>query len=280
MAKQRELFFVILGFFLLFVSVDSLASEENRDHISIGQKVYQGQRDYVFRDQFGREAIFRGWNVSGAVKLISMNFMPFKNTKDARRAFKDLRKRTGTNIVRFTIGWEGVHTGPNQYNKEYLNQIVSQMKAAIENKIHVIVDYHQDLYSRYIWHKKSKFSGNGAPKWIIPKRILQKREKCLLCTHWGVNNKLNKVTMEAFRSFWNNEKVIYQGGEYFVQDEFIKQVGAMARAVKTGLTPDEFSYIIGINPFNEPVDGGMEKLSPNEWYHKKLYPLWINFHNQ
>ena len=33
----------------------------------------------TFRDQFGRQALFRGWNVSGRVKLSDAGFLPFKN---------------------------------------------------------------------------------------------------------------------------------------------------------------------------------------------------------
>ena len=38
--------------------------------------------------------------------------------------------------------------------------------------------------------------------------------------------------------------------------------------LKRNLSEKEQNYIIGLNPMNEPIDGGFGKLSSNEWYKK------------
>ena len=51
-------------------------------------KKYKDKVDPIFVDGLGREVYFRGWNISGAVKLKSMGFKPFKTPEDAAWALK------------------------------------------------------------------------------------------------------------------------------------------------------------------------------------------------
>lgn len=246
----------------------------NVNDIFVSTKTINGTTDHIFRDVFGREAYFRGWNVSGAVKLISMGFKPFKNLNDAKKTFKDLRTKTGTNVIRYTLSWEGVHPEVDQIDEKYLSDTVSFIKEAIKNKIYIILDYHQDLYSRYLFHNKSKFTGNGAPYWIVPKELYPD-EKCLVCFHWGMNNKLNKTIMSAYKNFWDNSEIPTKKGTRNVQTEFLWQVEKTLKYIQSHLTTFEFQYILGLNPMNEPIDGGHGKLSTKEWYKQKIWPFYF-----
>lgn len=261
----------------LQASIQLLSFEKGIQATRIGAKTknIMGQKDSVFRDGLGREVLFRGWNVSGAVKLKSMGFKPFKNVKDARRAFRQLRERTGTNIIRYTISWEGIHPDVDKIDYKYLNDTVLFIKEAIKNKIYVILDYHQDLYSRGLWNKDSKHTGNGAPAWIVPKEIYPK-EKCRICFHWGIHNVLNPTIKLAYRNFWNNAPLPTKKGERYAQTEFFWQLKHMLSYIKKHLSPREFSYILGLNPMNEPIHGGYNGVSSKEWYQDKLWSFYFN----
>ena len=151
--------FTLLGpvFSILFIFFQQeILSQE----IFLGEKNFKEKKDTIFIDNFGREVYFRGWNISGAVKLKSMNYKPFKNIDDASQAFRDLRERTGSNIIRYTLSWEAIHPQVDTINYNYLQEITFQIKEAIKNNIYILLDYHQDLFSRHLFNKNSKFTGN------------------------------------------------------------------------------------------------------------------------
>ncbi|RLA63478.1 MAG: glycosyl hydrolase family 5 [Epsilonproteobacteria bacterium] len=259
--------------FLIFINAPFAYSADGVNEISIGSKEYQGRRDFIFRDSLGREAYFRGYNVSGAVKLKSMGFRPFKNVSDAKKSLELLRKKTGSNLIRYTISWEGAQLDIDTIDQKYLKDITAQIKVAIKNKIYILLDYHQDLFSRYLFHKDSKFTGNGAPKFIIEGSKYPK-EKCFLCISWSVANKLNKTIMLAFQNFWNNVEINTSKGKRKIQGEFLWQMEKVLTHLKKNLSPKEWDFILGLDPFNEPVDGGIEELSYVEWNEKKLYAFY------
>jgi endoglycosylceramidase len=256
----------------------SFQDDPRSNEITIGQKNYNGQKDFVFYDGLGREVYFRGWNVSGGIKLSSMGFKPFKNTEDANFSFGLMEEKTGSNAVRFTISWEGVQPDVNEIDEKYLRDITSQIKTAIAHKIYVLLDFHQDLYSRYLFHPGSKYTGNGAPKFIIEGGDYPP-EECFICFHWGMANKLNKVLLLAVRNFWSNSPIHTKVGERRVQDEFLWQMEKVLAYLKKELTPQEFSFILGLDPFNEPIDGETEGVSDTEWNKTKIYSFYFKVRN-
>ena len=232
------------------------------------------QGNYIFKDSFGREVFFRGWNVSGAVKLTSTGFKAFKNISDAKKSLKLLREKTGSNIIRYTIAWEGAHLEVDTIDQKYLRDITEQIKEAIRNKIYILLDYHQDLFSRHLFHQDSKYTGNGAPKYIIEGSSYEK-EGCLVCgIAWSVNTVLNKTITLAYRNFWNNIFIDTKKGKRDIQGEYLWQLEKVLNYLKKNLTPFEWNYILGLDPFNEPSDGGLEGLSDVEWNRQKLYPFY------
>lgn len=260
----------ILLLLLLSFNLNASLSDHRARKISIGSKTYEGNTDYVFRDALGREVYLRGWNVSGAVKLKSMGYIPFKTTADAEVAFRELRAKTGSNVIRFTIGWEGVHPDVDVIDYNYLKNVKEQIQEATKNGIYVLLDYHQDLYSRHLWNEKSKYTGNGAPSWIVPDELYED-ERCLICFHWGINNVFNKPIKKAYVNFWNDAAIPTKKGTRFVQTEFLYQLGKVFKYLKENLSEEEFDYILGINPMNEPIDGGMQGLSSDQWYKEKIW---------
>ncbi|WP_108928716.1 glycosyl hydrolase family 5 [Leptospira johnsonii] len=242
--------------------------------ILVGDKTYNGVTDKIFLDGLGREVSFRGFNISGNVKLVQHGFKPFANDSDAETAFNRLGKTTGSNMIRFTIAWEGTHPSVNTINYSYLDAIISQMKKAISKKMYILLDYHQDLYSRHLFNKNSWHTGNGAPSWIISGSSYPSEYCGIICANWSQNNLTNEAVRRGFRNFWNNASISTSSGTRYVQTEYLWQIGMTAAYIKEKLSSEEFDYIVGLDPFNEPVDGGMEGLNPAQWDNQKLWPFY------
>ncbi len=249
--------------------------------IQVREKVvtYQGQTytDQVFQDELGREAFFRGWNVSGSVKLVESGFKPFRSEEDAQAAFDDLRQRVGSNVVRLTISWEGVHPDVDTINTLYLDQVIAQMRHAIRNRMHILLDYHTDLFSRHLFGPDSVHTGNGAPAWVTPPGTYPP-EQCLvngvLCIHWSFNNLFNEAIRLGYRNFFNNAPFSTRLGVRTMQDEFLWQLEETLIYLEQELTPEEFVYILGVEPYNEPVYGEGHHDTAAEFDNEKLWPFY------
>ena len=110
----------------------------------------------------GRYAIFHGVNV--VVKLPP--FIPDTEKFDPYFSFNDedisILKRLGINLVRLGIIWESIEYTEGQYNSTHLEKMSTIVSKLEKNGITVIVDAHQDMFSRL-------FCGEGAPKFYAEK---------------------------------------------------------------------------------------------------------------
>ncbi|TGK12299.1 glycosyl hydrolase family 5 [Leptospira fletcheri] len=250
------------------------ADTESERIIQIGQKTFNGITDRIFLDGLGREAYFRGFNISGNTKLAQHGFKPFQNTADAEIGFTRLAQTTGTNMIRFLISWEGVHTAVDTIDYSYLDAVIAQMRIAIGKRMYVLIDFHQDLFSRNLFNRNSWYTGNGAPAWIISANSYPTEYCGIICATWSQNNLTNEAIRLAYRNFWNDKTLNTTAGTRTTQEEFVWQLGEAASYLKKNLTAAEFEYVLGIDPFNEPVDGGMEGLTPAQWDNQKLWPFY------
>src|SRR5262249_43056354 len=121
----------------------------------------------AFRYEQGREVVLRGFNVSGEAKLAEYHGLPFASLADARPSEAPMRRVTGANAVRFVVTWAWVEQQPKQIDYTYLGHVAEQINAFTDVGIRVYVDFHQDLYSRYLFNKDSWYTGDGAPAWVV-----------------------------------------------------------------------------------------------------------------
>jgi len=125
----------------------------------------------AFKDDRGRTLILRGVNLSGTSKT------PAKTTSDPRtvsfvgrpfplvRANEHFRRLQswGLTFERLVVPWEAIeHAGPGVYDRAYLDYLHELVKRANSYGIRVIIDLHQDFYSR-------ASGGDGAPYWTLSK---------------------------------------------------------------------------------------------------------------
>lgn len=67
----------------------------------------------------------------------------------------------GFNVLRFSVAWEAVeHAGPCIYDEQYLDYLYKIACKAGEHGLHLFIDPHQDVWSRFS-------GGGGAPAWTF-----------------------------------------------------------------------------------------------------------------
>jgi len=141
----KNLFFVIL---LLSVSLNSFSRDLSfltspiSKQISIGEKKFGELNDKIFKDGLGREVYFRGWNVSGASK--SSPFLPYHNRsfEHYKEKILELKKKNGSNILRWLVSCDGVHPQVDVIDYNYLKKITESWKYAISQGFYILIDFH------------------------------------------------------------------------------------------------------------------------------------------
>lgn len=105
-------------------------------------------------DADGGVRILRGANVSGRAKG-----PPFIALEDPRGF--DQVAAWGFGVVRLLTSWEAIEPEPGVFDTAYLERYVALVREAEARGLQVLVDMHQDLWSR-------AFCGDGAPRWALP----------------------------------------------------------------------------------------------------------------
>ena len=235
-----------------------------------------------FVDAHGRRLILRGVNLGGSSKVpvdppgathlpdrfyehrsVSFVGRPFP-LDQADEHFSRLRS-WGLTLVRLLVTWEAVeHSGPGEYDLEYLDYLTEVVARARQHDIEIIVDFHQDCYSRFT-------GGDGAPGWTLELAGMDIRrmdETGAAITHqmhalpyekmiWATNGmKLGAATMFtlffAGNDFAPQLKVGESSIQDYLQERYLDAIGRVAERLRG------FSNLIGYDLMNEPLPGYVE----------------------
>ncbi|MFD9324944.1 cellulase family glycosylhydrolase [Streptomyces sp. NPDC060065] len=225
--------------------------------------------DGRFTDGLGREVVLRGYNVSGETKLEENNGLPFASVADARKSATALRALGGGNTVRFLLSWAQAEPVRGQVDTTYLAAATAQIGAFLDAGIRVYPDFHQDLYSRYLFNSGSWYTGDGAPKWAVEAGNYP-QESCGICIFWGQNITQNQAVTKASYDFWHNT--------YGLQDAFLITAQATMAYVKQHLTTTQFAGVVGFDPYNEPHAGTYDSgQTSRTWERDVLWPFYVKF---
>ncbi|MFX1286819.1 MAG: cellulase family glycosylhydrolase [Promethearchaeota archaeon] len=243
-----------------------------------------------FFDEFGRKILLRGVNLSGSAKMpripdgsthiktdfhdhreVSFVGRPFP-LKDAKEHFSRI-KHWGFNTIRFVVTWEAIeHANPKDYDKEYLSYFQDLLTIAGEEyKFHIIIDPHQDAWSRLS-------GGDGAPGWTFEKigldytkfdasegaivmqyRFDSSQPKSYESMSWS-NNLIRCVNGTMWTIFFGGEdfasscKINTMNAQEYLQEHFIRAFRELARYIKDN------PYLIGFSTLNEPGKGWIGQL--------------------
>ncbi len=216
--------------------------------------------------------------VQAAKPANSQSSSPFSQDDFAQmRAF-------GFNVVRLTLSWSLLEPTPGYYSTQYLARISQVVNWARQQGIYVILDMHQDQYSRFLVDASrttpnppgcsSSNGQDGAPLWAV---VTDNKPSCSLLGQ----NELNPAMAAAFENFWendslgNNNRPIPQGKAPGVglQDHYIGALAALANRFENNST------VLGYELMNEPLPGALptSTLPVSNLYNfsdSQLYPFY------
>jgi endoglycosylceramidase len=110
-----------------------------------------------FVDAGGGTVVLRGVNVAANVKI-----PPYAAALRPEQ-FDPLRD-WGLDVARLLFTWEAYEPSAGQYDEAYLDQYLLAVRALRDRGLYVIVDFHQDAFSRH----SVGGCGDGFPAWTIP----------------------------------------------------------------------------------------------------------------
>jgi hypothetical protein len=126
----------------------------------------------TFRDGRGRQLLFRGYNA----KVTTLFDVTFDDGRMAEETFPDFSEadatrfeQLGFNVLRLPVSWSGLEPKPQQYSDAFLHKLDAILDMAHRHRFYVLVDMHQDAYSKEIGE-------DGEPLWAIvppPTMLLQ-----------------------------------------------------------------------------------------------------------
>jgi len=189
-----------------------------------GAVTIQGDK---FVDSFGRQVIFNGLNYIS--KDPEANYL----LPDSLDVYRQL-KSWGVNCLRMGLIWDGIEPEPGKYNEHYLDEIEKRIKWAADNHIYILLDMHQDLFSR-------KFS-DGAPLWATLDEGLPHQTGPI----WSDAYLMSMAVQKSFDNFWTNKPAADGIG---IQDHYI----FMWKHVAARLS--KYPNVLGYDIMNEPFSG-------------------------
>lgn len=241
----------------------------------------------MFLDAEGRQVMLRGVNLGGDSKVpypdggtyIPTNFSDHRTVSFIGRPFPleaaeehlGRLRHWGFNCLRLLTTWEAIeHAGPEQYDEAYLDYYTRVCELAGEHGFYVIVDLHQDVWSRMS-------GGDGAPGWVFDALGLDftkfhEAGAALVMQHafdpanpnprqpsyprmaWTSNYWLPANAI-VWTLFWLGQmatpgwKVGGTNVQRFLQGHYIAAMGQVARRVA------HLPNILGFNTLNEPGIG-------------------------
>ncbi len=186
-----------------------------------------------FRDAAGGVVLLRGVDVAGNAKV-----PPFRAISDDSQL--DPLPGLGVDVVRLLFTWEAYEPSPGAYDDAYLAYYAGVVDAAAARGLWVVVDFHQDAFSR----ASLGGCGEGFPAWALPPTVTPAApDNGADCADWGqrmIGDASLKTTWDAFYSDQNGARTRYL---------------AMIARVAAALAPKQ--NVAGYDLLNEP--GGDER---------------------
>ena len=199
---------------------------------SYGQPVYAdaplaADGDY-FKDAQGRIVILRGVNVAGNSKV--PDFMPITSGD-----MLDPLPGWGFNTIRLLFTWEALESTRCTYDADYLDYYEQVVIWARERGLYVLVDFHQDAYSRY----SIGGCGEGFPEWAVTPAVDHATpDNGEACASWGVQMVFSRTHQKTWRDFHRDL--------YGVRTRYLDMVEAVAERMA------KHDNVIGYELINEP----------------------------
>lgn len=205
-----------------------------------------------FRDDAGRAVVLRGVNVAGSSKV-----PPFTAASDP--AIFDPLRTWGMNVVRLLFTWEAYEPTEGAYDEAYLDYYAGAARAAWERGLYVIVDLHQDAFSRF----SIGGCGDGFPAWALPPEVAPATpDNGPACASWGIKMQSDedmKLAWAAFHSDAHGVKTRYLAMLESVSGRLAEEPGVIGYDLMNEPWGDE---ITELPVFHEEAAAAVRKVSP------------------
>jgi endoglycosylceramidase len=209
--------------------------------------------------------------------------LPEYQQSDLANSDNDLAQMRGLgfNFIRLPVNWSQLEPTPGTYNAGYINRIAQVVQWAGQQGIHVLVDMHEDSYSRFTPEtapaqvppvltptEESGGHADGAPPWAV----MADGVPALSVDGQG---ELNAYVEAAFTNFWLNAIPKNSAGRPLpqgaapgpgLQDHYIGALAALATRLKGDPT------VVGYDIMNEPLPGLIA--APGVFDQGYLYPFY------
>ncbi len=181
-----------------------------------------------FKDAAGRVVLLRGVNLSGDAKV-----PPFATVRSASDL--DPLPGWGLNVLRLLFTWEAFEPQPCAYAEDYLAYIERVVGWAEERGLFVIVDFHQDGYSRF----SLDGCGEGFPQWaVLSSMATHTPDNGPRCDGWGVKLTFDAANVDLWRGFHRDTEG--------ARTRYLHRVGRVAARLSS------HANVIGYEVLNEP----------------------------
>lgn len=204
MRKSFSLFiFCSITIFLCFFTSckKDKTSDTQLDKETFYLRAVKGNQAGIY-DQLGRRYLLRGvnYNVLGDYWAANEN-VPTQAQHHVEQF--QIMASYGMNCIRLLFNWSALEPEKGKYDDQYIQQIKSVIQDARQHSILVILDLHQDAYSKYIFstpqdncthHQKG---WDGAPLWACL------TDDASPCSQDG-NRESPLAVVNAWNNLWNN----------------------------------------------------------------------------
>ncbi len=204
-----------------------------------------------FVDHQGRTVVLRGFNVAGNSKV-----PPYRGVTAPEQL--DNLQQWGVNAIRLLLNWEALEPTKGTYDPAYLEDYLTTITWAWQRDIFVIIDIHQDAYSRY----NISGCGDGFPAWAVPTAdngadcqdavTAHEPDNGPNCEGWGQD----MLTDAEMHRSWH----LFYEDKYGVRTRYLE----MLQFVATRVAEHEIARqaVIGYDFMNEPWGGEETEILP------------------
>lgn len=184
-------------------------------------------------DAQGRIANFRGVNIAGNAKL-APDHLPFQPEETG---WWDRLEEWGFNLARFCVFWEGIEPEKGVFDEAYLDRVERLLDGAAQRGIYVMVDMHQDIFSRFL-------GGDGAPRWAVEAAgVDPDSNNGFGGPLWSWSNVFSSDLRKCITNFWRSDEL-----KAHYRDALVE----VARRVADN------PYVLGYDIMNEPGAGEID----------------------
>jgi endoglycosylceramidase len=191
-----------------------------------------------FRDEAGAIVMLRGLNVTGDSKM-----PPFRPVDDPH--LFDSFPEWGVNVARLLFTWEAFEPERGSYDESYFAYYLSLIDALHARGVWVVVDVHQDAFSRFT----TDGCGEGMPPWAVSSAVTKATpNNGKDCSGWGLKMILNGDMHRAWDDFYADAEG--------VRGRYLTLLDTLAQR----LSPHE--AVIGYDMLNEPWGDEVKQIGP------------------